>query len=398
MQVMSRRTNPKSPVPLADGELVTRARAGDRRAFNALVDRNRRSVFGIAWSITGRTEDAEDICQDAFVRAFTRLGDLADPRKFPGWIGMIARNASYDTLARRKRNLVDERWLRERDLATAPESTRDEAVRLDRLWHAVKHLKPRDRAVVVLHHLVGMDVDRVADVLTIPPGTVKSRLYRSRRILKDRMEEMMTKEIVTAGPEDDFGRPYLGGMEGDIPWNSLLQGEELSGWTETDVPLRNSTPPERGTSWKREGPAIVGTVPFETATCLAAGDSKWSDYELSVLLTLVEGSNMQVHFRKSQDGAEYYLLDFLLGWQAVAISKMKTGAGEVEKISVVNFPFEQGREYHVLIAAREQSLTSYVDGKLVNQVRDGDFRSGGVALGLWWSTVAFRDPRIRHYH
>ena len=77
---------------------------------------------------------------------------------------------------------------------------------------------------------------------------------------------------------------------------------------------------------------------------------------------------------------------------------MTAGAGEVEKISVVNFPFERGREYNVLVAERGESLTTYIDGKLVNQVRDGEYRNGGIALGLWWSTVAFRDPRIRHYH
>lgn len=208
----------------------------------------------------------------------------------------------------------------------------------------------------------------------------------------------MKEEIDETGPEDDFGRPRLGGMEGKILWNSLLQGDDLEGWTETEVPLENSSPPERGTTWKREGPAIVGTVPVETATSLTTGDSNWSNYELSVLLTLVEGSDMQVHFRKSQDGSDYYLLDFLLGWQAVAVSKMNRDAGEVEKISVVNFPFEKGREYNVLIAARGESLTSYIDGKLVNQVRDDEFKTGGVALGLWWSTVAYRDPRIRHYY
>ena len=107
---------------------------------------------------------------------------------------------------------------------------------------------------------------------------------------------------------------------------------------------------------------------------------------------------MQIHFRVSQDGQAYYLLDFLYGWQAVAISKMEAGAGEVEKLSVVNFPFEKGREYNVLIAVRELSLTSYIDGKLVNQVTDRSYREGGIALGLWWSTVNFRDPRIRHFH
>ena len=122
----------------------------------------------------------------------------------------------------------------------------------------------------------------------------------------------MKEEAVVSGPEDDFGRPKLGGMQGSIPWNALLTGDGLDGWTETDVPLENSKPPERGTSWKREGSAIIGSVPNETATCLAAGDSSWWSYELSALVTLVEGSNMQIHFRKSSDGSAYYLLDFLM--------------------------------------------------------------------------------------
>ena len=94
----------------------------------------------------------------------------------------------------------------------------------------------------------------------------------------------------------------------------------------------------------------------------------------------------------------YYLLDFLYGWQAVAISKMEPDARAVEKLSVVNFPFVRGREYNVLIAARERSLTSYIDGKLINQVTDRSFREGGIAMCLWWSTVNSRDPRIRHFH
>ena len=273
-----------------DEALVIKARAGDRNAFDVLVCRHRRAIYGVAWSITGRTEDAEDVCQDTFLRAFTRLDDLADPARFPGWIG---RNTSFDALAMRKRNGVDEAWLRERDRATAPASEIDEANRLDRLWHAMKDLEPRDRSTVVLHYLIGMDVDRVAGVLSIPSGTVKSRLHRARQNLKGKLEEMMKTEAAVLGPEDDFGRPKLGGMQGHIPWNALLTGDGLDGWTETDVPLGNSKSPERGKSWNRDGNAIVGSVPNETATCLAAGDSSWSDYELSTLVTLVEGSDMQ---------------------------------------------------------------------------------------------------------
>jgi len=125
----------------SDEALVLLARKGDHRAFEDLTRRYERSVYGIAWSITGRKEDAQDVCQDAFVRAFLRLEDPAEPSKFSGWIGRIVRNASYDALALRKRNRVDQDWLRERDLATATTPDFDEALRLQRLGQAIRHLQ-----------------------------------------------------------------------------------------------------------------------------------------------------------------------------------------------------------------------------------------------------------------
>lgn len=209
---------------------------------------------------------------------------------------------------------------------------------------------------------------------------------------------MAKEDIGTFGPADDYGRSSLGGMTGAIAWETLLSGDGLEGWTETDVPLANSTPAARGQSWTRNKDVITGHVDSEKTSRLVIGDDSWTSYELSLNMTLLEGADMQVHFRMSADGAEYYLLDFLYGWQAVAISRMRAGAGEVEKLSVVNFPFEKNREYNVLIAARELSITSYIDGKLVHQLVEENYRSGGIALGLWWSKVAYRDPCIRHYN
>jgi hypothetical protein len=70
----------------------------------------------------------------------------------------------------------------------------------------------------------------------------------------------------------------------------------------------------------------------------------------------------------------------------------------MQKLSVVNFPIEAGREYDVQIAARGQSLTSYIDGKLLNQVTDSSHPSGPIALNVWESKTAFRDPRVRLMH
>ena len=391
-------TYPNALKDAADERLVHRAQSGDRSAFNILAGRYIRLLYGIGWSITGRSEDADDVVQDTFISAYSRIHSLKDGRKFSVWIGQIARNAACDVLARRKRHRIDESWLRERDLVNTPAEKLDAFNRLNHLWFAITELTTDDKITLILHYYVGLDQQSVANTLGVPLGTVKSRLNRARCKLKGEMIQMKTDDFNESGPEDDFGRAGLGGMEGDIAWEPLLRGEGLDGWREVDVPLANSTPAERGLSWTRNGNAVLGKAPAETTSRIVRGDTSWGDYEISALCTLVEGPDMQIHFRVSQDGQAYYLLDFLYGWQAVAISKMEAGAGEVEKLSVVNFPFDKGREYNVLIAARELSLTSYIDGKLVNQVTDGSYRKGGIALGLWWSTVNFRDPRIRHFH
>ena len=81
-------------------------------------------------------------------------------------------------------------------------------------------------------------------------------------------------------------------------------------------------------------------------------------------------------------------------WKAIAISRVIKG--HLTKLSVVNFPVELGQEYEVQIAARGASFTSYIDGKLVNQVTDENIRSGAIALIVWEGKVAFRDFRFRH--
>ena len=86
----------------------------------------------------------------------------------------------------------------------------------------------------------------------------------------------------------------------------------------------------------------------------------------------------------------------LLGWQTIAISKVVKG--QLTKIGVVKFPIESGQEYDIQIAARKSSLTSYVDGRLVNQVTDETFLSGEIALMTWKSKTAFRDQRYRLLH
>jgi hypothetical protein len=112
----------------------------------------------------------------------------------------------------------------------------------------------------------------------------------------------------------------------------------------------------------------------------------------------VKGSNLQIHFGISEDGQDYYLLDFLSGWQALSISRMKDG--KFAKLDVANFVSRRGQEYDIVIDVRGHSITSYIDGTLVNRLTVATETRGGVGLATWGKkTIArFRDPKIRHYY
>ena len=149
------------------------------------------------------------------------------------------------------------------------------------------------------------------------------------------------------GPRNNYGRDKLGGMKGAIKWESLLHGDGLDGWRDT----QGEQYPD---AWTRDGNAIVGQISGKKYGRLVQGDQSWKNYVLSVKGTLEEGSNLQIAFRVSEDGKSNYFLDFLTGWRSVAITKKEAGKPGVTKLDVVNFPIEYGREYDITIAVRGQ--------------------------------------------
>lgn len=128
-----------------------------------------------------------------------------------------------------------------------------------------------------------------------------------------------------------------------------------------------------------------------------AGRLDLENYEFSLHLTIGEGT-VQIPFRLSAEGKTFYFVEFDHSWQTINVTKRNESGRGVTKLSAVNFPVEFGRDYHLIISARQQSLTTYIDGNLLNQVTDDSYSRGGVGLGMWWTTTAtFRDPKIRHY-
>ena len=376
-----------------EAALVRAAREGCDETFSILIDRYRRVVFGTVWSALQDFDDAEDATQEAFVLAFRHLSDLKDPTRFSSWIYSIAKSVVHKWLG--KRALNRHRFIRLEEVSEVVEDRAEDRVEEyhpEELREAFEVLSPEDREATTLFYLVGLTQQQTAELLSIPVGTVKSRLHRSRNTLKRRLLDMAKEHFQDQAPCEDYSRAVIGGMRGVFHWKKLIEKEGLAGWR-----------PERGSeseeAWSRSDETIIGEDMDGTGERLIIGDASWKDYELSVLITPMSGGNAQVQFGLSEDGQCYYMLDMLLGWQAVSVSKvdMRPGASGLQKLDVVNFPIERGREYDVLIATREASITTYIDGKLMNQLTDFSYRSGPIALNVWQSKTSFRDPRIRLY-
>ncbi len=173
----------------SDEALVERTRAGDLSAFEELVERHRPVVFRVAARIVGNDE-ADDVAQDAFLRAFHRLSQFRGEAPFRSWLLRIAHNAALNTLERRRSAPVDEPE-EERDPepgTNRPRTPADElelTERRQRLQVKLQLMQPTHRAVLVLRDLEGLSYEEIASVTESPLGSVKGRLHRARKELID---------------------------------------------------------------------------------------------------------------------------------------------------------------------------------------------------------------------
>jgi RNA polymerase sigma factor (sigma-70 family) len=168
----------------ADAALLSAwLRAGDERACQLLVTRHRRRVIHVAAGVLGPglAADAEDVAQEAFVRAFERLATLRDAAQFGAWVARIAFN-----LAIERRRLARARWPHVEIDQSWPATDHEPD------WHvrrAVEALPAVPRAVLHLHYWLGHTVEEIAELLSIPPNTVKSHLARGRQRVAARLDE-----------------------------------------------------------------------------------------------------------------------------------------------------------------------------------------------------------------
>jgi RNA polymerase sigma-70 factor, ECF subfamily len=166
-------------------------KAGQTHRFEELVAAYQNRLFGAMFVMLGDRQDAEDITQEAFTRAFLKLEAFQAKSSFFTWLHRIAFNLAIDMRRREKRarNIgkvsmeVASESLESSEASPSEESERSEAQQ--KIYDALAKIDPERRAVIALRDLQGMDYAEIADVLAIPIGTVRSRLHRARIELKE---------------------------------------------------------------------------------------------------------------------------------------------------------------------------------------------------------------------
>ena len=167
-----------------DEDLVRRTLDGQISAFEELVERHRAVVYRVAARVVGR-EEAEDVTQETFLRAYHRLPRFRGESAFRSWLLRIAHNTAVNAARRRLPEPVEVDT--EGDAAEVvpagrePVSVLEESERRERLELKLGELRPEHRAVLVLRDLEGLAYDEIASVTETPIGSVKGRLHRARR-------------------------------------------------------------------------------------------------------------------------------------------------------------------------------------------------------------------------
>ena len=183
-------------------DLVTAAKAGDHQAFDELVKATYTDVYTLAYRLTGNEEDARDVLQDAYLRAYKGLKRFRGDAQFSTWLYRITANAASTHLGKRAKHRHDDL-----DEATTladvrpevdPELQADAAAERSRVSEALNDLPPKLRAVVVLRDVYDLPHEAIAAELGISEAAAKVRLHRARRKLRERLFPMRGEESAHA--------------------------------------------------------------------------------------------------------------------------------------------------------------------------------------------------------
>ncbi len=185
-----------------DSQLIGRTLAGEPAAFGELVLRYQDRLYNSLVRVLGSAEDAHDAAQDAFVQAFVKLDTFRGSSAFYTWLYRIAFNTAMSHARRKRptRSLDDDRADCGRepvDAEPTPEARLHLSERAVQVHRALAALSAEFREVIVLREMDGCKYEEIAEILELPVGTVRSRLFRARLELRDRLAKVMNDEAAS---------------------------------------------------------------------------------------------------------------------------------------------------------------------------------------------------------
>ena len=172
---------------MSDADLILRFRAGQHQAFNALVWRWQGRLYRFALRYSGDSEEARDLCQQSFIRAYGQLHRLRDPERFSTWLYQIAANLCRDHLRQRVQHVSLDAYEEASDRphpALCRAADMDKVELRDLLNRALQTLPEEQRVVIIMKEYQGLKFTEIAETLKVPINTVKSRMYYGLSALK----------------------------------------------------------------------------------------------------------------------------------------------------------------------------------------------------------------------
>ena len=185
---------------LDDGAAVAKARGGDEEAFRLLVERHSRSIYRLAYRMTGKPEDAEDVVQETFIRAYRQLGRFESRSNFGTWLYRIGFNCSIDYMrARPHRETQEPQETLDRMTQPATRPSMDDMVYAgeigERVQDALRELSPQERAAFLMRHYQGCSIDEICGTLGLKTNAAKHSIFRAVKKMRSALKPLMAAKV-----------------------------------------------------------------------------------------------------------------------------------------------------------------------------------------------------------
>ena len=188
-----------------EARLVKRAKQGDMHAFEELIIQHEKIVYNVALRMMNHSEDAKDISQEVFLKAYRNIGNFDERSQFSTWIYRITANTCIDEMRKRKgrqsfsleEELESEEGSMQRQVADAGESPEESMLREEQkseILQALESLSPEHKVAVILRDIKGLSYEEIAEILELTLGTVKSRISRGRNQLKQEILKLREQD------------------------------------------------------------------------------------------------------------------------------------------------------------------------------------------------------------